>query len=344
MSERIDKCISVAGLLKIDKNDGTPLPYAQAPPEVVEHINDTNNPHKITAAITGWTHNLQFTAINPATVNDGSLVVGCGYKIVTVGTSDFTTIGASANTVGIIFTATGTDAGGNGTLNAIDHDTVYWTSGDIKLSNGTVYNISAGNTGNMVAITYIFLDTEVSETELQMTTIAANSIGGNRILIAVAQNVDTKGCALFQVFNGKALGGLGKRINDSDIDTLSIAKDTTPQLGGELDAQNNSIGFTQQVATGTGTTTIDWKRGNKFKFTFGAQNETFTFTAPTKPCNLLLVLVQDETGSRTATWPTTVKWVGGGAPTLSNAANAIDIISFYFDGNSYYGAASLNFS
>ncbi|NCD00105.1 MAG: hypothetical protein EOL95_10445, partial [Bacteroidia bacterium] len=62
----------------------------------------------------------------------------------------------------------------------------------------------------------------------------------------------------------------------------NISEDTTPELGGELDCGANSVGFTMQTATGDGTTTIDWKLGNKFKFTFGAQSETFTFTAPTK--------------------------------------------------------------
>ena len=111
-----------------------------------------------------------------------------------------------------------------------------------------------------------------------------------------------------------------------------------------MDAGAHSIGFTQQRATGDGTTTIAWRIGNKFFFTFGAQNDTFTFTAPTNPCNILLVLKQDGTGSRTATWPAAVKWPGGTAPTLSTGANKIDIISFYFDGTSYYGVDSLDFS
>ena len=128
--------------------------------------------------------------------------------------------------------------------------------------------------------------------------------------------------------------------------TLSnLVEDTTPQLGGELDAQANTIGFTLQTATGDGTTTIDWTNGNKFKFTFGAFNETFTFTAPSKPCSLTLVLVQDSVGSRTATWPGTVKWVGGTAPTLTTTATTgTDIVTFFFDGTNYYGGAGLDFS
>jgi len=129
-------------------------------------------------------------------------------------------------------------------------------------------------------------------------------------------------------------------------DTLmnDLVDDTTPELGGELDAGAHTIGFTQQSTTGDGTTIIDWKLGNKFKFTFGAQSDTFTFTAPTNPCNIMLMLIQDGTGSRTATWPGTVKWAGGTAPTLSTAANAIDIVSFFYDGTNYFGVASLAFA
>jgi hypothetical protein len=46
-----------------------------------------------------------------AVVTAGSFVIGNIYTIVTVGTTDFTLIGASANTVGVVFTATGTGSG-----------------------------------------------------------------------------------------------------------------------------------------------------------------------------------------------------------------------------------------
>ena len=130
----------------------------------------------------------------------------------------------------------------------------------------------------------------------------------------------------------------------ADSAMQDLVDDTTPTLGGELDCGANSVGFTAQTATGDGTTTIDWGVGNKFNFTFGAFNETFTFTAPTKPGNFLLKMIQDGVGSRTATWPATVKFPGGAAPTLTTAASSIDIVSFYFDGTNYYGQAGLAFS
>ena len=50
------------------------------------------------------------------TVTAGNFVVGVKYTILTVGTTSFTAIGASANTVGIVFTATGVGTG-TGTAN-----------------------------------------------------------------------------------------------------------------------------------------------------------------------------------------------------------------------------------
>lgn len=130
-----------------------------------------------------------------------------------------------------------------------------------------------------------------------------------------------------------------------DTALQNVVEDTSPQAGGEFDFLAHSAGFTQQTATGDGTTTIDWTAGNKFKFTFGAMNETFTFSpAPSKPCNLLLMLVQDGVGGRTATWPAMVKWPGGVAPALSSGASEIDIVSFYYNGTSYHGQIAYNFS
>lgn len=52
-----------------------------------------------------------FTAVGNNLVTAGSFVTGVRYKIVTVGTTDFTLIGASANTVNVSFVATGAGTG-----------------------------------------------------------------------------------------------------------------------------------------------------------------------------------------------------------------------------------------
>jgi len=55
--------------------------------------------------------------------------------------------------------------------------------------------------------------------------------------------------------------------------------------------------------------------------------------------NITLILKQDATGSRTFAWPASVKWAGGASPSISSAANAIDIYNLMTTdgGTTWYG-------
>ncbi|HVX24079.1 MAG TPA: hypothetical protein VG992_01920 [Candidatus Saccharimonadales bacterium] len=67
-------------------------------------------------------------------------------------------------------------------------------------------------------------------------------------------------------------------------------------------------------------------------------NCTLTFPTAVAGKSLTLVLLQDATGSRTVTWPGTVKWSGGTAPTLTTTANKTDVFSFMcVDGTNWLG-------
>ena len=101
-----------------------------------------------------------------------------------------------------------------------DYMVVAWTGGTITLSNNDTYNISAGNTGDMAALTYIYLDINTSITVLQTTTTPATAVGVGKILIAVAQNnTDTSSYATFQVFGGK--GGVFLGVDNLAANSVS---------------------------------------------------------------------------------------------------------------------------
>ena len=68
-------------------------------------------------------------------------------------------------------------------------------------------------------------------------------------------------------------------------------------------------------------------------------NCTFTMPTVTAGQSFVLIVTQDATGSRTATF-TGVKWPGGAAPTITIAANSVDILTFLSNGTSWYGAAA----
>jgi hypothetical protein len=63
-------------------------------------------------------------------------------------------------------------------------------------------------------------------------------------------------------------------------------------------------------------------------------NCIFTFPAATTAGrSFLLILRQDVVGSRTATWPATVRWPGGTAPTITATASRYDLYAFTADGS-----------
>jgi len=139
---------------------------------------------------------------------------------------------------------------------------------------------------------------------------------------------------------------------EADITDMHTKNEDTQLDAGELeiDADNNvkikeTAYFDAEYDNGDSgaAKTINWKLGNKQKITLN-DNCTFTFTNPSGACNLILKVIQDATGSRTVTFPASVKWAGGTAPTLSTGINDIDIVALYFDGTNYYCMASLDFS
>jgi hypothetical protein len=101
----------------------------------------------------------------------------------------------------------------------------------------------------------------------------------------------------------------------------------------DFDFKTSSSGTSDAVVAhgNTGATeTFDVAGGVKHTATLDA-NCTATFTAPpnaTSSWTMVLYLTQDATGSRTMTWPASVKWAGGTNPTLTTTASRTDIFTF----------------
>lgn len=112
----------------------------------------------------------------------------------------------------------------DGAFSATDLDTVAWGSGTLTFEDGNTYSITASNTGNIAARTYIYWDKAVSTTALQTTTTASTAVGANKVLVAVASPGTSE--ATFQVFGGT--GGIkvtGADIENSSVDTAQMKAD-----------------------------------------------------------------------------------------------------------------------
>ena len=118
-----------------------------------------------------------------SSINAGSFVIGNTYVIETVGTTDFTLIGATANTVGVTFTATGIGAGTGNAWSAIGLP--FFPTGYVPVA-GTVGTLTHGallaHTHNIPANGSGSSGFPASGSGIG--TIATNSVGGTDNLAA----------------------------------------------------------------------------------------------------------------------------------------------------------------
>jgi len=83
------------------------------------------------------------------------------------------------------------------------HNTVDWSSGSIFFFDGTDFSISAGTTGAISAVTYIYFNKD-SPTILQSTTNANTAKGPNNIVLATCENVASGGTVTIETTTGVA--------------------------------------------------------------------------------------------------------------------------------------------
>lgn len=87
------------------------------------------------------------------------------------------------------------------------------------------------------------------------------------------------------------------------------------------------------------TTTFDCSLGNVATWTIGGTGRTLSFSNIKVGQMVMVRVLQDATGSRTiTTYPGTVKWAGGAAPTLTTTASKADILGFLCTGSGTYDA------
>jgi hypothetical protein len=107
------------------------------------------------------------------TITAGAFVVGSQYKILTVGTTNFTLIGAASNTVGVTFTATGV---GTGTGTATLLQNFITVSGGISFS---VYPYMVITGTNLPANTQVASTYQTGDTTVPITTTTTGASSGS---------------------------------------------------------------------------------------------------------------------------------------------------------------------
>lgn len=289
----------------------------------------------------------------PAGGGAGPATITNAYSIwIDAGTSRFD----STVLFGATVTPQANDGAALGTTSLMFSDLFLASGGVINFNNGnaTITHAAGSLTSNVPVTANSFVPSSSTAPSDGIYLPAANTIG---FAISSTGEVQITASATSPVTSdGNALGtsslmwsdlflasGAVVNFNNGDV-TLTHASNLLTLAGGQFTFGANTAYFTETDNGNSSTAdTIDWTLSNKQKSTL-TDNCTFTFTAPGGPASLILKLVQDGTGSRTVTWPAEVHWSGGTAPTLTTTASKVDIICFYYDGSTYFGTSSLNYT
>lgn len=130
----------------------------------------------------------------------------------------------------------------------------------------------------------------------------------------------------------------------SAVNSVNSKTGTVTLTASDVGAVSATGGGKETSATPTASgasTTVDLGNGNVQLLTLSAST-TISLAGATAgvACSLSLYIQQDATGSRLITWPGSIKWPGGAAPTLSTGANKIDLIVLETldGGTTWYGS------
>lgn len=205
----------------------------------------------------------------------------------------------------------------------------------------TIPALSAYTDGNVLPASYLTTDlgnlrtamnNNVLQTDLAPAVFTANytftPASGVGITISTGGFVVSAG-GVTVTGNSTITGTLG------GLTGLTVASGGITVTAGNL-TMSGGQAIAKRVDDGDSSTadTIDWSTGNCHRSKLTG-NCTYTFSNPATGATYFLEVLQDATGSRLVTWPGTVKWSGGTAPTLTTTINRKDCFGFFYNGAVY---------
>lgn len=138
------------------------------------------------------------------------------------------------------------------------------------------------------------------------------------------------------------VGGVTVTVTAAELNKLDNATFTTG-AGGDMTLNDGLYEKSVAITSSSNAATLDAQAATHFTHAL-SEDVTYTFSNPASSgyvTTFTLAVTQDST-ARSITWPASVKWASGSAPTVSTGSGQIDIFVFisYDGGASYYGFVS----
>jgi len=174
------------------------------------------------------------------------------------------------------------------------------------------------------------------------TVTSASVVSANGFAGTVATATTTPAITLTTSITG-VLKGNATAISAAVAGTDYVTPTGTETLTNKtVEAGTFTNGYTEEVFTGNSSTaiTLDLANGTVQIITLTG-NCVYTFPTPVAGKSFTLIHLQDATGSRTVTWPSTVDWPSATAPTLTATALRGDKFVFTaISGTSWLGSVA----
>ncbi len=353
----------------ISGQSNTAFGYMTLKDNTIGNYNTAAGSSSLTSNISGSRNNaLGYISLSSNTNGDSNVALGAETLQANISGNGNTAIGyraLSGNRSGNYNTAIGHNSHRAVLNESFNTSLGYFALGTLRHGNGNIalgtdaissmnngsYNIAVGvgagrrgtisPTSNGIHLGYRagFLDSGNNNIFIGHNTGNGSISGSNNILIGYDNRMPPSASASNQLDIADTIyGDLAN--HNIGIGTTSI--DTKLEINGTsmINTLVNKAFYTNSSGTNV---TIDWNNGNKQQITLG-HNVTFSFTAPSFGVgSFTLMLIQDGTGSRTVTWPASVKWPGGSAPTLSSSGGSIDMVTCLYTGSNYLCQIGLSF-
>jgi hypothetical protein len=150
----------------------------------------------------------------------------------------------------------------------------------------------------------------------------------NNFAIGTGQSTDSNFTSPFFTINTAGNVGIGTTSPSAKLQVSGLLVTTLPTA----------------LTPSSTAQTIDWSSGNiqTINLSSATGNVTLTFSNAVAGAALAVKVVQGATPYNVV-WPASVKWPNGTAPTISTTSGAMDLVTFFYDGTYYFGAAGQNY-